>query len=469
VGSEEEFVDEVQSLVGREVVLRDSTAPFEVDWTRRFGGPTPAVLLPRSTAEVVSIVSAARRHRVALVPQGGNTGLVGGGVPGAGEVVVSLRRFTEIGIIDPLSRQVTVGAGVTLQEVHETVGRSGLRYPVDFGARGSATIGGTVATNAGGVNVLRHGMTRRHVVGLEAVLGNGEVVSRLTGLVKDNTGYDLVGLLCGSEGTLAIVTKVRLQLTPLPSSRVVLLVGCSSVAAAMTLVGELGAIDGVEAVEIMERSGVELVGRLRDSTVPISANVHLLVEVDGRHADEVRALIDERVDERVGERGDERGDERVAVAVTAAQSASLWRLREEHTPSIQDRARERGSFPLKFDVTVPLGAIARFVVEVRRAVEDAWPSAETYLFGHAADGNLHVNVVGEGQPTEAIERLVTGSVLELVSRVGGSISAEHGIGVAKREWIGLARSAAEISAMRALKSALDPDGVLNPRALLPSD
>jgi len=457
VGSVEEFVDEVQSLVGREVVRRDSTAPFEVDWTGRFGGPTPAVLLPRSTAEVASIVSAARRHRVALVPQGGNTGLVGGGVPGRGEVVVSLRRLTDVGAVDPLSRQLTVGAGVTLQEVHEAASRSGLRYPVDFGARGTATIGGTVATNAGGVNVVRHGMTRRHVVGIEAVLGNGDVVSRLTGLVKDNTGYDLAGLLCGSEGTLGIVTKVRLQLAPAPSSRVIFLVAIASVGEAMRLVGELANVEGVEAVEIMDRFGLDLVTRLRGTTVPVSAETHLLVEVDGPHADEAQRIIGEHV-----------GDQ-VAVAVTAAQSASLWRLREEHTPSIQDRARERDSVPLKFDVTVPLGAIAAFVVDVRRSVEEAWPSAETYLFGHAADGNLHVNVVGEGLPTETVEHRVTEAVLALVSRAGGSISAEHGIGVAKREWIALTRSAAEIDAMRAVKRALDPDGVLNPGVLLPPD
>lgn len=459
--SEKAFVDEVEAIIGREAVLREPTGfdreVYETDWTGRFGGPTPAVLLPRSTVDVVAIVSAARRHRVALVPQGGNTGLVGGGVPGSGEVVVSLRRFTDIEAVDPLSRQMTVGSGVTLQEVHETAARAGLRYPVDFGARGSATIGGTVATNAGGVNVLRHGMTRRHVVGVEAVLGNGEVVSRLGGLVKDNTGYDLVGLLCGSEGTLAIVTKVRLQLTTAVSSRIVFLVGSETLDAAMDLVGELGAVEGVEAVEIMESSGARLVTRLRGVTTPVSAEVLLLVEADGRHGDEVRSILDERVGVDV------------AVAVTAAQVASLWRLREEHTPSIQDRARERHSVPLKFDVTVPLVGLARFVVDVRRSVDEAWNSAETYLFGHAADGNLHVNVVGEGMPTETIERRVSDAVLGLVSRIGGSISAEHGIGVAKREWLALSRSATEIAAMRALKRALDPDGVLNPRVLLPAD
>lgn len=451
----ERFVEEVETTAGREVVVRGATEAYEIDWTGRFGGPTPVVLLPRSTSEVASIVSAARHHRIPLVPQGGNTGLVGGGVPGAGEVVVSLRRLTGFGDIEPLSRQVTVGAGVTLQEVHETARRSGLRYPVDFGARGSATIGGTVATNAGGVNVVRHGMTRRHVVGIEAVLGNGEVVSRLSGLAKDNTGYDLIGLLCGSEGTLGIITKVRLQLTTAPTSREVLLVGFSTVDAAMNLVGDLGAVDGVEAVEIMERFGVDLVTRMSGVAAPVSADVLLVVEVEGSHTNEARALIEDRA-----------GDA-VAVAVTAAQSASLWRLREEHTPSIQGRARERDSVPLKFDVTVPLGELARFVVEVRRSVAGVWPAAETYLFGHAADGNLHVNVVGEGSPTTEIEHRVSGAVLELVSRFGGSISAEHGIGVAKREWLGLARSAAEISAMRALKRALDPDGVLNPRVLLP--
>jgi FAD/FMN-containing dehydrogenase len=376
--------------------------------------------------------------------------LVGGSIARDGAVLVSLHRLSGLGEVDLLSRQVTVGAGVTLQQIHDHVAPHGLRYPVDFGARGSATIGGSVATNAGGINVVRYGMTRRQIVGIEAVLGTGEVISHLGGLVKDNTGFDLAGLLCGSEGTLGIVTAVRLQLVPLMPHVVTALVSCDSVARAVEIAASVcSRSDSVDAAELVTRDGVELVGRVSgdDPGVPDRA-AHVLIECSGAsdQSEELATLLSEF------------DDVEVSVAVTSGHRARLWRLREEQTPSINSIG-----VPFKFDVTVPLSSLADFVAEVPGVVATVREGARTFVFGHVADGNMHVNVVG-GTGDE--DRL-TDTVLNAVVARGGSISAEHGIGVAKRDWLPLVRSSAEIATMRSIKQALDPDGILNPGVLLP--
>lgn len=330
----------LRPIVGDEhvVVDPDVLAGHEVDWTGAFVGSTPAVVRPATTEEVADVVRACRRDRIALVPQGGNTGLVGGSVPLDGEVVLSTRRLTGIGDVDVDAGQLTAAAGETLARVQAAAVRAGWRYGVDLAARDSATIGGTVATDAGGLRVLRHGTTRRQVLGVEAVLGTGDVVSRLAGLVKDNTGYDLAGLLCGSEGTLGVVTRVRLALVPAAGPSVTALIGLATVADAVALVGHLRrAVPTLEAAELVLAGGAALVARqtgvapVLDAAVP----VQVVVEAVGP-PDPTDALA--------GALESAAGVLDVAVAGDVARSGALWHVREAHTESIA-----RVGIPRKYD------------------------------------------------------------------------------------------------------------------------
>ena len=444
----EAFAVAVGAAIGTDRVFVGD-ARYATDWTRRYSAPSCTVVRPLSTDEVATVIRLAIEHSVALVPQGGNTGLVGGGVPHRGEVVVSLEAMRAIGAVDTAARQVTAEAGVTIERVHEVAGLAGLRYPVDFGARGTATVGGSVATNAGGVNVLRYGMTRHQLVGIEAVLGTGEVVSHLGGLVKDNTGYDLGALLCGSEGTLGIVTKARLRLVPAPSQRATFLIGAADLDTAMRCSTALtSALDCIDAAELMLGSGVDLVVRVAGLANPLPGHdAYLLVECSA----------DTDPTEAAGRSLAGIDGIEVVAASTAQQHRDLWRLREEHTPSINTLGP-----PIKFDVTVPVGSVPDFVNALHSNAKLSGNGRSLVVFGHAADGNLHVNVVGVA---ESDSEDVGDQVMALVAGNGGSVSAEHGIGVAKKRWLGFSRSAAEIAAMKAVKSALDPFGIMNPNVL----
>jgi FAD/FMN-containing dehydrogenase len=444
------LLSDLRAIVGDDHVFDGRGSSHVDDWTGRFRGHTDAVVRPGSTAEVREVLRVVRAHGRVVVAQGGNTGLVGGGVPLNGEVVMSLTRLNHVGVPDVAARQIEVGAGATVEAVQQAAAAVGLRYPVDFGSRGSATIGGTIATNAGGVNVLRYGSTRAQVVGLEAVLADGSIVSTMAGLMKDNTGYDLRGLMCGSEGTLGIITKAVLRLVPAHEHRETVMVGCASVDDALDVVTMVcGASESIDAAELMTRRGVDLVAEVVGAHRPFEAEWYLLIESStSREADGTLARLLERRD-------------LVAVADSPGRREALWRLRDEHTSSIATLG-----VPLKYDVTVPLRSMSDFVSDARTAVSAFDPEAEVIVFGHAADGNLHVNVIGANLEDH---RGFDAAVLGAVSRFGGSISAEHGIGVAKREWLHLSRSADEIAVMRAIKRALDPDGVLNPNVLLPAD
>jgi glycolate oxidase subunit GlcD len=448
-----EFIERLTAIVGKHHVLtqHEDVVAYTVDWTGRYQGTGRIVVRPGSTTEVTEIVRLCIDESVAIVPQGGNTGLVGGSVPLRGEVVLSTKRLASVGNVDGVARQITVGAGATLASVQQAAHRSGLHYPVDFGSRDSATIGGSVATNAGGISVLRYGMTRHHVVGIEAVLGTGEVVSHLGGLVKDNTGYDLAGLLCGSEGTLGVITAVRLQLVPRHEYRTTALIGFGSIEAAMSAVGTLcSSRDDLDAVEIMFDSGVRLVEEVFDRRVPFSAPVYLLVEISSdRDFTESGFGSIESLSDVVN----------VAVATSEAQRDALWKFREEHTLAINSLGP-----PLKFDVTVPLREIPAFTMSVQQAVSAVVSDATTFLFGHAADGNLHVNISGVDADSSMVP-VIEDSVMAEVVRYEGSVSAEHGIGTVKKRFLKLSRSRSEIETMRAIKSALDPDGIMNPNAL----
>ncbi|WP_436795935.1 FAD-binding oxidoreductase [Actinospongicola halichondriae] len=390
----------------------------------------------------------------ALVPQGGNTGLVGGSVPRDGEVVVSTSRMDAITDVDVDAGQLTAGAGVTLAAVQNAAAASGWRYGVDFAARDSATVGGMIATNAGGVRVVRHGSTRRQVLGIEAVTGAGRVISRLGGLVKDNTGYDLGGLFCGSEGTLGIVCRARLALVAPTSNSVTALVGFDDVAAAIGATSRLRrGVPGLEAVEMVLRDGAEMVAAVSgvDPVLDPVPAVQLVVEAVGP-PDPVEALS-----AAIESLPDVRG---VAVATDAGRSAALWQVREAHTESIA-----RLGTPLKYDVTLPAPRLADFCVSIGHDVAAASSGSRTWIFGHVADGNVHVNVTGHAP---GVADAIGDAVLSAVHAAGGSVSAEHGIGTAKRQWLVANRGSDDVATMSAIAGALDPDSICNPNVLLPS-
>jgi FAD/FMN-containing dehydrogenase len=442
---------QLADIVGFAHVLADPalTASYESDWTGRFSGRARLVVRPQSTQEVAAVLRACAQADAAVVPQGGNTGMVGGSVPRGGEVVLSLLRLAELGAVDELAGQVTVDAGATLAAAQARARAVGLDLAIDLGARDSATIGGVVATNAGGLHAFRYGMTRASVAGLEAVLADGSVLTRLSGLLKDNAGYDLPSLIVGSEGTLAVVTRVRLKLVPQLPQRATVLLALPTTEAAVALLRTFRAsLPSLLAIELFYRSGLDLVcehlGRSRPfrGDYPVYVLVECADQVDP--LDELAAAIEASPDVLD-----------TVVASDERDRAALWALRERHPDAIGTLG-----VPHKLDVSLPLASLPAFVDEVERRV--ARLGARTILYGHLADGNLHVNVLGPDPDDEAPDEMV----LRLVAELGGSISAEHGVGVAKRRWLGLTRSAGELAAMRRIKQALDPTGILNPGVLL---
>lgn len=450
-----ELLARLRRIVGDAHVLTDSDTVegYTVDWTGRFRGDARAVVRPADTSEVAAVVRECAAAGVPIVPQGGNTGLVGASVPRGGEVVCSLRRLARLGPVDARAGQVTAGAGVTLARLREHARAAAWEYGVDLGARDSATVGGMVATNAGGVHVLRHGPTRRQLVGVEAVLASGAVVGRLDGLEKDNTGYDLAGLLCGSEGTLGIVTAARLRLVAPANEIVVALLAFGDVDDALDAVGRLRRdVDCLSALELFLQDGLDLVCEQFGLRAPFPSAHGAYVLAEAAASTDPAPVLARAVESLAGVAD-------VAVATEPEARRTLWRYREAHTEAVN-----RLGPPHKLDVTLPADRLGVFLAEVRSAVAAVAAGAQVWLFGHAGDGNVHVNVTGVAPDDDR----VTDAVLRLVAELHGSISAEHGIGVAKRAWLHLVRSQAEVDAYRAIKDALDPRGILNPGALLPA-
>ena len=439
-----------------------------VDWTRRFGGPAVCVVRPGSTQEVAAVMRACAFVGVPVLPQGGNTGLVGGSVPAAGHsddgkpdygkpgergepgepsappVIVSTRRLDWIDPVDELSAQVSVGAGTTLGDVQRHARAAGLEYGVDLASRDSATIGGTVATNAGGIRVLAYGMTRLQVTGIEAVLPDGSVISHMSGLAKDNTGFDFAQLLCGSEGALAIITAVRVRLHRPHGRTSVALIGCADYDDALTVIGS-AARSRLVAAEVIDATGMRLVQDVSGLPYPLEQQHPLfgLIEVaDGGSGDGFVADVLETRD--------------VVVALDASGIERLWQYRER-----QSEAFSSLGVIHKLDVSVPLAKLADCAVELRSVAAEFDDVTEFGVFGHLADGNIHVEIAGPAADDESVDR----AILECISRYGGSISAEHGIGRAKAGHLELSRSRQEIAAMRAVKTAWDPQGLMNPGVL----
>jgi FAD/FMN-containing dehydrogenase len=466
-----DLVTELAAAIGAGQVLTDPEliAGYTTDWSRRYQGTAHCVARPGSTEEVAEVVRICARHRVPIVPQGGNTGLVGASVPSRGGVVLSARRLRRLDPVDTLAGQVTAGAGVTIAELRGHASAAGLEYGVSLASRESATVGGTIATNAGGIHALRYGSTRAQLAGLEAVLADGRVISRLDGVEADNSGYNLTQLLAGSEGTLAVITAARLRLRPAEPHAATVLAGLDGIEAAAAAQAEIRArVPGVLAAEYFEAAGLALVLAHTGLPAPLprACPSYLLVEAVGppeqaEQLAEIPALAD------------------AAVALDRAGSAALWAYRERHTESVS-----AAGIPHKLDIAVPLARLAAFrgaLDETIRAVggplgnagearvgglgglapEASTVPATAIVFGHIGLGNLHVNVLGPAPGDQSVDE----AVLRLAAAHGGTISAEHGIGRAKVPWAGLNRTPEERSAMRAIKSALDPDGLLNPGVL----
>ena len=455
-----DLMSELRAVVGADHVLVDPAVVegYTVDWTRRWTGPAYAVVRPSSTEEVSAVVAACAAAGVSVLPQGGNTGLVGASVPAAEPgslgppVILSTRRLTRIDPVDSVSGQVTVGAGVTLGDVHRHARAAGWEYGVDLAARDSATIGGTIATNAGGIHVIAHGMTRAQVMGIEAVLPDGSIVSHLAGLPKDNTGYDLAGLFTGSEGTLGVITAARLRLhRPYPATSVAL-IGVPTYDEGLRLLHDAPQPGTpVIAAEITDQTGMELAMRVSGLPWPLQER-HALV------------LLLEVADGGTGQGFEEEALEGrdVVVGLDAVERARLWAYRELQSEAFSSYATEMtGGAAHKLDVSVPLVHLAACSDEIRRRME-SYPGIVAFgVFGHLGDGNIHVEIVGPPADDENVDRLV----LEAIGAYGGSVSAEHGIGRAKASYLSVSRSPREIAAMRAIKGALDPQGIMNPGVL----
>lgn len=447
------FIHRLEQFVGATHVLvdPDEVAGYEQDWTGRWSGRSMCVVRPASTEQVVGVVTACASAGIAITVQGGNTGLVGGGVPADGAVVLSTERLDRIGEVDADTGRVLVGAGAPLARVAAAAEDAGWEVGVDLASRDAATIGGMVATDAGGSRVVAHGSMRQHVLGMEVVLADGTIARPwLEGLPKDTAGYDLRQVMVGSEGTLGIITQVLLQLVPPAPTAATLLLGSTTagtaglVAALQARIADSGA--RLTACELMTASGCGLVADVLGVTSPVTTPVALLIDLAGEVGDDLLADLAAL------------GHGETVVGLDPATRQRLWRLREGHTEAISVLG-----IPVKLDVAVPLEQLAWFLDAVPATVATVLPPATCVLFGHAVEGNIHVNVTGAAAHAERIEESVYG----LLAEVGGTISAEHGVGRAKVDHLHLTRDEGSLAAMRRLKQALDPDELLNPGVVLP--
>ena len=433
-------------------------APHLIEWRGKYQGRAPLMLLPKTTAQVSAILAICNETRTPIVPQGGNTGLVGGQIPLHGEVLLSLARMNAIRHVDTAS--LTAEAGVILADAQAAARRHERYFPLSLASEGSCTIGGNLSTNAGGVNVLRYGNARELVLGLEVVLADGRVLDMLRALRKDNTGYDLKQLFIGAEGTLGVITAAVLKLFPQPETAETAFVAVRDPAAAVELLARLQQATGgmISAFELMPRIGLDFVlAHIPQTADPLSAPSpwYVLVEAAGS------ASLKETVETALGGAIDSGLATDAAIATSETQRAALWRLRE----SLSEAQKPEGA-SIKHDVSVPVKDIAEFLRRGCALAEKTIPGARPVPFGHLGDGNIHFNIsVPKGGDNEAFLARwseLSRAVHDLVHAFGGSISAEHGIGVMKRDELPRYKSAAEMDVMRALKRMMDPNGILNP-------
>ncbi|MGF7131872.1 FAD/FMN-containing dehydrogenase [Paraburkholderia sp. EB58] len=439
--------------VGEQIGERSMT-----DWTRHEPTRAAALLLPRTTEQVSQALAICHTAHQAVVPQGGMTGLAGGAIPRATDIALSLERLTGVEEIDPASATMTVWAGTTLQTAQEAATQAGFELALDLGARGSCQIGGNLATNAGGNRVIQSGTARDQVLGLEVVLANGAVLSSLGKMVKNNTGYDLKHWFIGSEGTLGVITRAVLRLHPQRAARHTALVALDNYDAAVSLLRRLSTRFGndIGAFEIMWPDFYDFGVALTGTRSPFAKAHPLYALIE--HASFDAADDGERFAAALTEALDAHAIRDAVIAQSLADARALWAVREctAEFPVKLD--------PVNFDVSLPIGEIGTFVDRCRAALDRQWPGNQSYFFGHIGDSNLHLTVDGHSVPGVA-HHAVYAFVYEMLGPLHGSVSAEHGIGSLKREFLPISRSREELAAMAAIKQALDPHGILNPGKL----
>ena len=445
------MIEALRQIVGNSHVLTapEDTKPYFTDWRRQYSAAAECVVRPGATEELARVVALCAREGVAIVPQGGNTGLVGGSVPTGTrrEIVLSLSRMNRIRELDALNDTMTVEAGCVLAAVQRAAQDAGRFFPLSLAAEGSCQIGGNLSTNAGGVNVLRYGNAREQVLGLEVVLPDGRIWNGLRALRKDNTGYDLKHLFLGAEGTLGVITAAVLRLYPLPTARATAWIAVDSPREAVELLaalrGRLG--DRLSAFELVSQACLEAVLKHVPTTrnpFPHAHPWHVLAEFgDSGPTEALRALVEAALEKS-----------EAVLAQSEEQSSQLWRIRE----SIPEAQFSN----VKHDISVAVSRTPEFIERAGRALQKAFPGAQPYVFGHVGDGNLHYNIGPEALLAQ--REAVSGVVYETVDALGGSISAEHGLGQLKREAIREHKQPIELELMRALKSTLDPAGLMNP-------
>lgn len=436
----------------------EALATWGCDWTRAFPVSPSAIVFPESVEDVVRLVRVANAEGLALVPSGGRTGLSGGAVASNGEVVVSFERMNRILDFQPADRLVTCQAGVITAVLQEYARARGLYYPVDFASAGSSHIGGNVATNAGGIKVIRYGLTRDWVAGLRVVTGRGEVLDLNRGLVKNATGYDLRHLFVGSEGTLGLVVEVDVRLTTPPEPQMVMVLGVPKFRDLLAVLGHFQGLLTLSAFEFFSELALQKVLDHRSLPRPLAepAAFYALIEFDESALDQAAAAFEHGVAAGWVSDG--------VLSQSETQAKTLWQLREGISESIASYT------PYKNDLSVRISEMPDFLDEVDALVQAQYPDFEVCWYGHIGDGNLHLNILKPADLTqqEFYQRChrISPKIFERVASRGGSISAEHGVGLLKRDFLGYSRSAEEIAVMRAIKSVLDPNGIMNPGKLL---
>jgi len=456
-----DLLQTLTDILGAENVLTgDDVRGRSVGWMDQSPCQALAIVRPGSTEQVSRVLAACHAAGQPVVPFGGLTGLVRGCVAGPGEIGLSLERMHRVESVDPVNRTMTVQAGAPLQVVHDEAEKHGLLYPVDFGARGSAHIGGSVATNAGGNGVIRYGMTRDSVLGLEAVLADGTVISSLNRMIKNNAAYDIKQLFIGSEGTLGIVTRLVLRLREAPRSRQTAMVACAQFSDVTRLLKHMdGALGGsLSAFEVMWNEFYRLVTTPPAKGTPPLGQEHpyyVLLEGSGGDAERDQARFEEALGEAIeaGLLAD------AAIASSETQREALWALRDDVESLF------RLGMPVAFDISLPVTEMEAYLAEALARLEREWPEYQRFVFGHLGDGNLHI--IAAGPPSKAARHGIERCVYEPLAARSGSVSAEHGIGLEKQPWLALSRSEAELALMRTIKAALDPKGILNPGRVLP--